>query len=66
MNGQPVLGREHIWDAQWSTIDNDVQNIGFDIKTQLNDTWSLNTGYNYQDFVRKDIESFPKFNNYRI
>ncbi len=53
-----------MWDAQWSKIDNDVQNMGFDIKAQLTDTWALNTGFNYQDFVRNDKESYPNFSKF--
>ncbi|MEC6881942.1 TonB-dependent siderophore receptor [Photobacterium piscicola] len=64
VDGKPVMGRDHVWDAQWSEIDNDVQNVGFDVKAQLNDTWALNTGFNYQDFVRNDKESYPSFSNF--
>ncbi|MCD9478526.1 TonB-dependent siderophore receptor [Photobacterium phosphoreum] len=64
VDGKPVMGRDHVWDAQWSKIDNDVQNMGFDVKAQLTDTWALNTGFNYQDFVRNDKESYPNFSNF--
>lgn len=64
VDGQPVLGREQIWDAQWSKIDNDVQNIGFGLSAQLNSVWTLNTGFNYQDFKRNDVESYPKFDKF--
>ncbi|GAB2661771.1 TonB-dependent siderophore receptor [Vibrio panuliri] len=63
LDGQVVGGKHHIWDAQWSEIDNQVENIGFDIDARLNDVWSLKTGYNYQDFERVDIESYPGFKN---
>ncbi|MDN3679707.1 TonB-dependent siderophore receptor [Vibrio tapetis subsp. quintayensis] len=63
VDGKAVNGREHIWDAQWSTIENRSENIGFDVNAQLNDTWALTTGFNYQDFNRQDIESFPSLSN---
>lgn len=56
-NGRAVLGDKHIWNAQWSNIDNDVENIGIDLEWQLSDNWKLSTGYNQQDFVRHDLES---------
>jgi len=65
VDGKLVNGREHIWDAQWSTIENRSENIGFDVNAQLNNIWSLTTGFNYQDFRRQDIESFPDFSNYQ-
>ncbi|GIC78204.1 TonB-dependent siderophore receptor [Moritella sp. F3] len=55
--GKPVGGDELIWDAQWSTIENDVENAGFDIAAQLSDNWDLKIGYNNQDFRRNDVES---------
>ncbi|MCP4326787.1 MAG: TonB-dependent siderophore receptor [Psychromonas sp.] len=63
-DGEVVLGDEYIWDAQWSNIENDVENIGFDIKAQLTENWSINTGFNHQDFERHDVESFPKEETY--
>ncbi|MCJ8351895.1 TonB-dependent siderophore receptor [Moritella sp.] len=57
VDGKPVLGEEHIWDAQWSTIENDVENAGFDIAAQLSDNWALKVGYNHQDFRRNDVET---------
>ncbi len=56
-DGKPVLGDEHIWNAQWSNIDNDVENVGVDLAWQLSNDWKLNAGYNHQDFVRHDLES---------
>ncbi|QUM81359.1 TonB-dependent siderophore receptor [Moritella sp. 5] len=56
-DGKPVLGEEHIWDAQWSTIENDVENVGFDIAAQLSDNLNMKLGYNNQDFRRNDVES---------
>lgn len=63
LDGQLVGNKEHIWDAQWSEIENDVENVGFNVNANLSDVWSLNTGFNYQDFERNDIESFPGFAN---
>ncbi|NRF62311.1 TonB-dependent siderophore receptor [Vibrio coralliilyticus] len=63
LDGQLVGSKEHIWDAQWSEIENDVENIGFNVNATLTDVWSLKTGYNYQDFERVDIESYPGFSN---
>ncbi|WP_261859104.1 TonB-dependent siderophore receptor [Photobacterium sanguinicancri] len=59
VDGKVVNGREHIWDAQWSTIENRSENIGFDVNAQITDAWAVTTGFNYQDFNRQDIESFP-------
>ncbi|MBA4503071.1 TonB-dependent siderophore receptor [Marinobacterium marinum] len=56
-DGKPVLGDKHIWNAPWSNIDNDVENIGADLALQLNPNWSLNTGYNRQKFIRHDLET---------
>ncbi|MDX1303530.1 TonB-dependent siderophore receptor [Photobacterium sp.] len=64
VDGKPVLGRDHIWDAQWSTIENDVENIGFDVAANLSDVWRLKGGYNHQDFERRDTESFSKPDTY--
>ncbi|EDM68642.1 MAG: TonB-dependent siderophore receptor [Moritella sp.] len=58
VDGKPVGGDQFIWDADWSTIENNVENIGFDIAAQLSDNWNLKLGYNNQDFKRRDIESF--------
>lgn len=63
-DGKTVIGDEHIWDAQWSKIENDVENIGIDVAANLTDTWRINASYNYQDFNRHDIESFPKEETY--
>lgn len=62
--GKPILGEDHIWDAQWSTIENDVENVGFDIAAQLSDNWNMKLGYNNQDFRRRDTESFTKPETY--
>ncbi|MEZ8101858.1 TonB-dependent siderophore receptor [Vibrio bivalvicida] len=61
LDGQRVGSAEHIWDAQWSKIENDVENIGFNVNANLSDVWAVNTGFNYQDFERTDIESYPDF-----
>jgi len=63
-DGKPVLGEEHIWDAQWSTIENDVENVGFDIAAQLSDNLNMKLGYNHQDFRRRDTESFTDPKSY--
>ncbi|TEW54594.1 TonB-dependent siderophore receptor [Psychromonas sp. RZ22] len=59
-----VLGDKYIWDAQWSNIENEVENIGVDVAAQLSDNWSLNVGFNYQDFKRHDVESYPREETY--
>ncbi|MGF1683137.1 TonB-dependent siderophore receptor [Photobacterium minamisatsumaniensis] len=64
VDGKPVLGDKHIWDAQWSNIENDVENIGVDVKADLNDTWRIAVSYNHQDFERRDIESFSDPSSY--
>ncbi|MDX2320134.1 MAG: TonB-dependent siderophore receptor [Moritella sp.] len=58
VDGKPVGGEKFIWDADWSTIENDVENIGFDVAAQLSDNWNMKLGYNNQDFKRRDTESF--------
>ncbi|MFT5808471.1 MAG: iron complex outermembrane receptor protein, partial [Moritella dasanensis] len=62
--GKPILGADHIWDAQWSTIENDVENAGFDIAAQLSDNVDMKIGYNHQDFRRRDTESFTDPKSY--
>ncbi len=64
VDGKPVLGDKHVWDAQWSNIENDVENIGLDVNAQLTDSWRVAAGYNHQDFERRDIESFSKPDTY--
>ncbi|RWX53121.1 TonB-dependent siderophore receptor [Photobacterium chitinilyticum] len=64
VDGKPVLGDTHVWDAQWSNIENDVENIGLDVNAQLTDSWRVAAGYNHQDFERRDIESFSKPDTY--
>ncbi|WP_411063670.1 TonB-dependent siderophore receptor [Vibrio rotiferianus] len=64
VDGKPVLGDKYIWDAQWSKIDNDVENYGIDINAQVTDNVNVKAGYNRQDFKRFDVESYPKFDMY--
>ncbi len=64
VDGKPVRGDKYIWDAEWSHIDNEVENMGFDVTAHLSDAVVLKTGYNHQDFKRLDIESYPKFRKY--
>ncbi|MDN3616945.1 MAG: TonB-dependent siderophore receptor [Vibrio gallaecicus] len=64
VNGKPVLGDKYIWDAEWSEIENDVENYGVSIDAAITDTISLNAGYNRQNFERFDVESYPNFNDY--
>ena len=59
-----VLGDDYVWDAQWSNIKNDVENVGIEVNAQLNSAWSLNVGFNHQDFKRHDVESYPKEEGY--
>ncbi|USD67021.1 TonB-dependent siderophore receptor [Vibrio sp. SCSIO 43136] len=61
VDGKVYGGDKTIWDAQWSKIENDVENYGFDIKANLNNSWTMATGFNYQDFRRVDVESSPKY-----
>ena len=63
-DGEAVLGDKHIWDAQWSNIDNDVENIGVDMTAYLSDIWQLKAGYNRQDMQRRDTESFTDPTSY--
>ncbi|PKF63313.1 TonB-dependent siderophore receptor [Psychromonas sp. psych-6C06] len=63
-DGEVVLGDDYIWDAQWSNIKNDVQNVGIDVDAQLSTDWSLNVSYNHQNFKRHDVESYPKEEGY--
>ncbi|GAB7230685.1 TonB-dependent siderophore enterobactin receptor PeuA [Vibrio rotiferianus] len=64
VDGKPVLGDKYIWDAQWSNVDNDVENYGIDINAQVTDNVNVKAGYNRQDFKRFDVESYPKFDMY--
>ena len=64
VDGKPVRGEKYIWDAQWSNIDNDVENYGIDINAQVTDSVNVKAGYNRQDFKRFDVESYPKFDMY--
>ena len=64
VDGKSVLGDDYIWDAQWSNIQNEVENTGFDVNVQLNDAWSVKTSFNYQDFHRHDFESSPTETSY--
>jgi iron complex outermembrane receptor protein len=66
VNGKPARGDKYIWDAQWSTIDNDVENYGIDINAQIIENVNVKAGYNRQDFERFDVESYPKFNEYDV
>ncbi|WP_186176271.1 TonB-dependent siderophore receptor [Vibrio jasicida] len=64
VDGKAVRGDKYIWDAQWSEIDNDVENYGIDINAQMTDNVNVKAGYNRQDFKRFDVESYPKFDMY--
>ncbi|MGR5208907.1 TonB-dependent siderophore receptor [Vibrio rotiferianus] len=64
VDGKPARGDKYIWDAQWSKIDNDVENYGIDINAQVTDNVNVKAGYNRQDFKRFDVESYPKFDMY--
>ena len=45
LDGNRVGSDKHIWDAQWSQIENDIENVGFDIAANLTDAGSLKTGF---------------------
>ncbi|WP_038882240.1 TonB-dependent siderophore receptor [Vibrio jasicida] len=64
VDGKAARGDKYIWDAQWSEIDNDVENYGIDINAQVTDNVNVKAGYNRQDFKRFDVESYPKFDMY--
>lgn len=63
-DGEVVLGDKHIWDAQWSQIENNVENYGIDVNAQLTDIWRLAASYNHQNFLRHDTESFSQPDSY--
>ncbi|MBP3139449.1 TonB-dependent siderophore receptor [Aliivibrio fischeri] len=63
-DGKTVVNDKYIWDAQWSKIENDVENIGVDVTANLTDVWRVNASFNHQDFNRHDVESFPKEETY--
>ncbi|RYU47954.1 TonB-dependent siderophore receptor [Aliivibrio finisterrensis] len=63
-DGKTIGGDKFIWDAQWSSIENDVENVGVDIAANLTDVWRVNASFNHQDFNRHDVESFPKEETY--
>ncbi len=58
-DGKAVINDKFIWDAQWSKINNDVENIGVDVVAHLNDSWQIKSSFNHQDFNRHDVESSP-------
>ena len=64
VDGSAARGDQTIWDAQWSNIDNDVENYGININAQVTDKVNVKAGYNRQDFKRFDVESYPKFDKY--
>ncbi|CAM2984192.1 TonB-dependent siderophore receptor [Vibrio mytili] len=59
-----VRGDKYIWDAQWSKIDNEVENYGVDINAQVTDNVNVKAGVNRQDFKRFDVESYPRYDQY--
>ncbi|GEM77414.1 TonB-dependent siderophore receptor [Vibrio sagamiensis] len=61
---KPVIDENYIWDAQWSKIDNDVENYGVEIHAQVMDNMNVKASYNRQDFKRFDVESYPSFEEY--
>ena len=63
-DGKTIGGDKFIWDAQWSSIENDVENVGVDIAANLTDVWRVNASFNHQDFNRHDVESYPKEETY--
>lgn len=64
VDGKSVLGDDYVWDAQWSNIHNEVENVGFDVAANLNDDWSLKFSFNHQDFKRHDVESYQDESSY--
>ncbi|MCP3697512.1 MAG: TonB-dependent siderophore receptor [Aliivibrio sp.] len=63
-DGKTIGGDKFIWDAQWSSIENEVENVGVDIAANLTDVWRVNASFNHQDFNRHDVESYPKEETY--
>ncbi len=49
--------RDYIWDMPWSHRSSDVENIGFTLNSELNEYWSISTGYNRQTHERQTTES---------
>ncbi|QFU23217.1 TonB-dependent siderophore receptor [Shewanella eurypsychrophilus] len=49
--------RDYIWDMPWSNRESTVENIGFTLNSDLDDSWSINMGYNQQQHERKTLES---------
>ena len=64
VDGSAARSDQTIWDAQWSNIDNDVENYGINIHAQVTDKVNVKAGYNRQYFKRFDVESYPKFDKY--
>lgn len=62
-NGNVIGNRDMIRDANWSFIDNDVENWGADLDIYLNSQWRANLSYNSQHMERHRYDSSPKPTN---
>ncbi|MFA0413924.1 TonB-dependent siderophore receptor [Vibrio renipiscarius] len=60
LNGDVIGNRDMIRDANWSFIDNDVENWGADLDIYINSQWRANLSYNSQDMKRHRYDSSPK------
>ncbi|WP_114764530.1 TonB-dependent siderophore receptor [Vibrio rhodolitus] len=58
-NGNVIGNRDMIRDANWSFIDNDVENWGADLDIYLNSQWRANLSYNSQHMERHRYDSLP-------
>lgn len=59
--GEVIGEDDKIWELPWAFIDIDVQNIGADLTWQINDNWTMKTGYNHQQYERRRFGSSPTY-----
>lgn len=60
LNGNVIGSRDMIRDANWSFIDNDVENWGADLDVYLSSQWRANFSFNSQEMKRHRYDSSPK------
>ncbi|WP_105189417.1 TonB-dependent siderophore receptor [Pseudoalteromonas sp. T1lg48] len=58
--GKLIGDDKTIYDFSWAFTDIEVENLGLDVRTYLNDNWQLKLGYNEQTFERQRFESAPR------
>ncbi len=59
LNGNVIGDRDTIRDANWSFIENDVENWGVDLDLYLSSQWRANLSFNSQEMKRHRYDSMP-------